>query len=79
MRSPVGQIGSLLLHRDAAIIGQHERGDVESVPFGVFARDLARLVVPGPTGEALTGLDPHEPLAGIAESEARRRLPAPSR
>ena len=54
MRSrAVGTVGILRLHKDAAIIGQHERGDVEGVPFGVFARDLARLVVPGAAGEAL--------------------------
>ena len=65
----------LLLHKDAAAVGQKEGRDVDRVSFGVFARDCARLVVAGPASEGLSRFDPGEPLARITEGERRSDLP----
>jgi hypothetical protein len=45
------RIGILLLHRNAMIVIERERADIDRVPLGVLARDRARLVVSRSTGE----------------------------
>ena len=68
----------LLLHKNAATVGQHEGGDVDRVSFGVFARDRARLVVAGRASEGFSRFDPGEPLTQITEGERRSDLPDPA-
>jgi hypothetical protein len=53
----------LLLDKNAAAVGQREGGDVDRVSLGVFARDRARLVVPGFASEGFSRFDPGELLA----------------
>jgi hypothetical protein len=48
----------LLLHKNAAAVGQHEGCDVDCVSFGMFARDRARLVVAGSASEGFSRFDP---------------------
>ena len=65
----------LLLHKDAAAVGQKEGRDVDRLSLGVFARDRARLVVAGLASESFSRFDPGEPLARITEGERRSDLP----
>jgi hypothetical protein len=68
----------LLLHKDAAVVGQKKAANVDRLSLGVFARDRARLVVAGLASEGFSCFDPGEPLASITEGERRSDLPHPA-